>query len=98
MLTLFVSLITTLIIFSLLFKYVFKYKSGFLLFYIKCILTFNTSAYIHALEDLLGLPLNNGLDLNVVSSTLLQTVVVLNLCSVSNNLINYNYWPVIKLN
>jgi hypothetical protein len=55
MLTLFVSLIIILIIFSLLFKYAFKYKSGFLLFYIKYILIFNTSAYVHALEDLLGL-------------------------------------------
>jgi hypothetical protein len=77
MLILFVSLITILIIFFLLFKYVFKYKSGFLLFYIKYILIFNTSAYIHALKDLLSLLLNNSLSLNTVSSTLLQTIVVL---------------------
>ena len=85
MLILFVSLITILIIFSLLFKYIFKYKSGFLLFYIKCISIFNTSAYVHALEDLLGLPLSDSLGLNAVSSTLLQTVVVLGLCASSYN-------------
>jgi hypothetical protein len=71
MLILFVSLIAILIIFSLLFKYVFKYKSGFLLFYIKYILIFNTSAYVYVLEDLLGLPLSNSLGLNAVSFTLL---------------------------
>jgi hypothetical protein len=71
MLILFVSLIAILIIFPLLFKYVFKYKSGFLLFYIKCILIFNTSAYVHALKGLLGLSLSDSLGLNAVSSTLL---------------------------
>jgi hypothetical protein len=71
MLILFISLIAILIIFPLLFKYISKYKSGFLLFYIKYILIFNTSAYIHALEDLLSLPLNNSLGLNAVSFTLL---------------------------
>jgi hypothetical protein len=60
MLILFVSLIAILIIFPLLFKYVFKYKSGFLLFYIKYILIFNISAYVHALEDLLGLLLTTA--------------------------------------
>ena len=44
---------------------------------------FNTSAYVYALEDFLGLPLNDSLNLNAVSSTLLQTVVVLNLCALS---------------
>jgi hypothetical protein len=71
MLILFVSLIAILIIFPLLFKYAFKYKSGFLLFYIKYILIFNTSAYVYALEDLLSLPLNNSLGLNAVFSILL---------------------------
>jgi hypothetical protein len=85
MLTLFVSLIAILIIFPLLFKYVFKYKSGFLLFHIKCILIFNTSAYVYVLEDLLSLPLNDSLGLNAVSSTLLQTVVMLNLYALSYN-------------
>jgi hypothetical protein len=85
MLTLFVSLIAILIIFPLLFKYTSKYKSGFLLFHIKCISIFNTSAYVHALEDLLGLPLSNSLGLNAVSSTLLQTVVVLGPCASSHN-------------
>ena len=85
MLTLFISLIAILIIFPLLFEYIFKYKSGFLLFYIKYILIFNTFAYVHALENLLGLPLNNSLSLNAVSSTLLQTVVVLNLYILSYN-------------
>jgi hypothetical protein len=85
MLILFVSLIAILIIFPLLFKYAFKYKSRFLLFYIKYILIFNTFAYVHALEDFLGLPLSDSLGLNTVSSTLLQTVVVLGLCTLSYN-------------
>jgi hypothetical protein len=71
MLTLFVSFIAILIIFPLLFKYVFTYKSGFLLFHIKYILIFNISTYVHALENLLGLPLSDSLGLNTVSFTLL---------------------------
>ena len=71
MLTLFVSLIAILIIFSLLFKYVFKPKSGFLLFYIKCILIINMSAYVYALEDLLSLSFSDSLSLNAVFFTLL---------------------------
>jgi hypothetical protein len=71
MLILFVSFITILIIFPLLFKYASKYKSRFLLFYIKYISIFNTFAYVHALENLLGLLLSDSLGLNAVSSTLL---------------------------
>jgi hypothetical protein len=85
MLILFVSLITISIIFPLLFKYVSKYKSGFLLFYIKYILIFNTFAYVHALKDLLSLPLSNSLGLNAVSFTLLQTVIMLGLYASSYN-------------
>jgi hypothetical protein len=44
-----------------------------------------TCAYVHALEDLLSLPLSDGLDLNADSSTLLQTVVVLDLYALSYN-------------